>query len=103
MHSSAKGGQYTNMDVDCDGANNSAGKCSNDPSGQGVTAFKDEVKKFGIPDLDANLHPYIVFGNEEHSPQFKPQKYGMEPLSVMAVVCNGKLVRTLSDPEETVS
>ncbi|KAB8267848.1 fungal chitosanase of glycosyl hydrolase group 75-domain-containing protein [Aspergillus minisclerotigenes] len=91
MHSSAKGGQYTNMDVDCDGANNSAGKCSNDPSGQGVTAFQDEVKKFGIPDLDANLHPYIVFGNEEHSPQFKPQKYGMEPLSVMAVVCNGKL------------
>ncbi|GMF75065.1 unnamed protein product [Aspergillus oryzae] len=104
MHSSAKGGQYTNMDVDCDGANNSAGKCSNDPSGQGVTAFKDEVKKFGIPDLDANLHPYIVFGNEEHSPQFKPQKYGMEPLSVMAVVCNGKLaslsMAELCFPEE---
>ncbi|KNG89433.1 chitosanase [Aspergillus nomiae NRRL 13137] len=91
MHSSAKGGQYTNMDVDCDGANNSHGKCSNDPSGQGQTAFKDEVKKFGISDLDANLHPYIVFGNEDDSPEFKPQKHGMEPLSVIAVVCKGQL------------
>lgn len=91
MHSSRNGGQYTNMDVDCDGANNSAGKCSNDPSGRGETAFKDDVKDFGISDLDANLHPYVVFGNEGDSPKFNPQKHGMEPLSVMAVVCNGKL------------
>ncbi|GFF57350.1 hypothetical protein IFM51744_09176 [Aspergillus udagawae] len=87
--SSAKG--YTNMDIDCDGANNSAGKCANDPSGQGQTAFKSDVKKFGISDLNANVHPYVVFGNEEHSPKFSPQSQGMQPLSVMAVVCNGQL------------
>ncbi|KAE8376156.1 fungal chitosanase of glycosyl hydrolase group 75-domain-containing protein [Aspergillus bertholletiae] len=90
MHSS-KGGEYTNMDIDCDGANNTAGKCANDKSGQGITAFQDEVKKFGISDLDANLHPYIVFGNEDHSPHFNPQEYGMEPLSVMAVVCKNQV------------
>jgi chitosanase len=87
--SSSKG--YTNMDIDCDGANNSAGKCANDPSGQGQTAFKSDVKKFGISDLNANVHPYVVFGNEEHSPSFSPQSHGMQPLSVVAVVCNGQL------------
>ncbi|KAA8647849.1 hypothetical protein EYZ11_003627 [Aspergillus tanneri] len=90
MHNSGKN-EYTNMDIDCDGANNSAGKCANDPSGRDITAFQDEVAKFGIKDLDANIHPYVVFGNEDHSPSFKPQKYGMKPLSVMAVVCGGKL------------
>ncbi|KAJ5212877.1 hypothetical protein N7449_000046 [Penicillium cf. viridicatum] len=68
LHSISKGGAYADMDVDCDGANNSEGGCSNDPSGQAVTAFQNEVKHFGIKDLDANIHPYIVFGNEEHKP-----------------------------------
>lgn len=80
------------MDIDCDGANNSAGGCSNDPSGQGETAFKDTVKTYGIPDLDANIHPYVVFGNEGASPSFNPQSKGMKPLSVMAVVCNNQVV-----------
>jgi chitosanase len=80
------------MDIDCDGANNSAGRCSNDPSGQGETAFKDTVKSYGIADLNANVHPYVVFGNEGASPSFNPQSKGMEPLSVMAIVCNNQLV-----------
>lgn len=92
LHSSSNGGTYADMDIDCDGANNSAGACSNDPSGQGQTAFKDDVKEFGISDLNANVHPYVVFGNEDGNPKFDPKKYGMEPLSVMAVVCNGQLV-----------
>jgi len=50
------------------------------------------VKKYGIPDLDANLHPYVVFGNEEHSPSFDPEAHGMERLSVMAIVCNNQVV-----------
>nr|QHW12272.1 chitosanase [Aspergillus oryzae] len=92
--SSSKG--YTNIDIECDGVNNSAGKCANDPSGHGETArrggfFKSDVKKFDISDLDANIHPYVVFGNEDHSPKFKPQSHGMQPLSVMAVGCNGQL------------
>ncbi|CCT70428.1 probable chitosanase precursor [Fusarium fujikuroi IMI 58289] len=85
-------GNYDNMDIDCDGANNHAGACSNDPSGQGETAFKDTVKNYGIPDLDANVHPYVVFGNDGASPSFDPQQHGIKPLSVMAVVCNGEVV-----------
>ena len=84
------------MDIDCDGANNSAGACANDPSGQGQTAFKDTVKGYGIKDLDANLHPYVVFGNEGSSPSFNPQSKGMKPLSVMAVVCSNQVVRTVT-------
>ncbi|RFU78358.1 chitosanase csn1 [Trichoderma arundinaceum] len=84
-------GNYDNMDIDCDGANNSAGDCSNDPSGQGETAFKDSVQNFGIEDLDANIHPYVVFGNEGANPSFAPQDHGLEPLSVMAIVCNNQV------------
>ncbi|EAS28569.3 chitosanase [Coccidioides immitis RS] len=79
------------MDVDCDGANRSAGDCKNDPSGQDQTAFKDEVKKYGIPDLDSNKHGYVVLGNEGSSPSFNPAEYGIKPLSVVAVVCNNRL------------
>ncbi|KAL6904076.1 putative chitosanase CSN1 [Trichoderma evansii] len=84
-------GNYDNMDIDCDGANNTGGKCANDPSGQGETAFKDTVKSYGISDLNANVHPYVVFGNEGASPSFNPQSKGMKPLSVMAVVCNNQV------------
>lgn len=79
------------MDIDCDGANNSAGACANDPSGQSETAFKDTVQTFGISDLDANIHPYVVFGNEGGSPSFNPSP-SMKPLSVMAIVCNNQVV-----------
>ncbi|OAA70197.1 endo-chitosanase [Akanthomyces lecanii RCEF 1005] len=84
-------GRYDNMDIDCDGANRTGGACANDPSGQGETAFKDTVKSYGIPDLDANVHPYVVFGNDGGSPSFNPQAHGIKPLSVMAVVCNGQV------------
>jgi hypothetical protein len=84
---------YDNMDIDCDGANNSAGDCANDPSGQGQTAFVDTVSQYGIQDLDANLHPYVVFGNSGGSPSFNPEDHGLQPLSVMAVVCNNQVVR----------
>ncbi|KAL7941481.1 glycoside hydrolase family 75 protein [Trichoderma barbatum] len=84
-------GNYDNMDVDCDGANNSGGACANDPSGQGQTSFQDTVQSFGIEDLDANIHPYVVFGNEGDSPSFAPQDFGMEPLSIVAVVCNDQV------------
>ena len=80
------------MDIDCDGANNSAGDCANDPTGQGQTSFVDTVSTYGISDLDANLHPFVVFGNGGASPSFNPQDHGMSPLSVMAVVCNGQVV-----------
>lgn len=77
------------MDIDCDGVDDKAGDCSNDPSGYGETAFKYTVQSYGISDLNANIHPYVVF-NEP--PFFNPEKYGMKPLSVMAVVCNNQVV-----------
>ncbi|KAJ5300326.1 uncharacterized protein N7443_005328 [Penicillium atrosanguineum] len=91
LHTSSNSGGYADMDVDCDGADNGAGVCSNDPSGQGQTAFKDEVSKYGISDLNANIHPYVTFGNEGSRPSFNPKDYGVQPLSVMAVICNGNL------------
>lgn len=95
LHSQNNGGEYADMDVDCDGANNSAGDCANDPSGQGQTAFQDVVQSYnvGLEDLDANIHPFVVFGNSGSSPSFDPQAYGIEPLSIMAVICNGQLVK----------
>lgn len=78
------------MDVDCDGLNDKGGDCGTDETGKGETAFKDQLNQYGIEDLDANLHPYVVFGNTN----FDPQEYGMEPLSVMAVVCNNQVVRS---------
>ncbi|PWY87547.1 putative fungal chitosanase [Aspergillus heteromorphus CBS 117.55] len=87
LHSSSNGGQYDNMDVDCDGAHASGGDCGDDPSIQGQTSFQDQVVQYGISDLDANVHPYVVFGNTN----FDPQSSGMQPLSVMAVVCGGQL------------
>jgi chitosanase len=90
-------GKYWDMDIDCDGAKHLAGKCANDPSGQNVTAFQDQIKSISggaIGDLNSNIHPYVVFGNDGSSPSFDPQSKGMVPLSVMAVVCNGQLVST---------
>jgi chitosanase len=76
------------MDVDCDGADNTNGKCANDPTGQSITAFQDEVSGFGIKDLDANLHSYVVLGTRN----FDPRGVGVESLNVVAVVCNDQLV-----------
>lgn len=84
----------TNMDIDCDGTGGRRGRCGSSTDTQSETAFKDQVRKYGIKDLNADIHPYVVFGNEgDYSPTFNPQDHGMKPLSVMAVVCGNKLVR----------
>ena len=38
------------------------------------------------------VHTYVVFGNQQTHPSFHPRNFGIEPLSVMAVVCGKKLV-----------
>ncbi|GKZ26241.1 hypothetical protein AbraIFM66951_004429 [Aspergillus brasiliensis] len=83
LHSPSAGGQYDNMDIDCDGANSHGGNCGYDESIQDQTSFKDIIVSsgYGIPDLDANIHPYVVFGNTDYD----PQRDGMWPLSVMGV------------------
>ncbi|KAL2013502.1 hypothetical protein VTN00DRAFT_1027 [Thermoascus crustaceus] len=79
------------MDVDCDGDDRTAGKCSNDNSGQDQTTFQQIVKGYGFSDLNANIHGYVVFGNEGAKPSFEPKEAGMKPLSIMAVICNNQL------------
>ncbi|KAI3317433.1 chitosanase [Xylariaceae sp. AK1471] len=94
------GGALADMDVDCDGVQGSAaddGRCGNSGDTQSVTSFADTVRGYGqgVRDLDANIHPYVVFGNTGENPgytNFDPQEYGIEPLSVIAVVCGDKLV-----------
>ncbi|KAJ9613518.1 hypothetical protein H2200_003460 [Cladophialophora chaetospira] len=81
-------GQLADMDVDCDGRPNSI--CSGGGDTQGQTSFQDQVSQFGIPDLNAAIHDYVVFGNEngENKPNWPVidvQKYGIRPLSIMAV------------------
>lgn len=89
-----------NMDVDCDGAQGGHaddGRCGSSHDTQSVTSFQSTVERYGkgIHDLNANVHPYVVFGNTgtRHGwKTFDPQEYGIEPLSVIAVVCGDKLV-----------
>ncbi|KAI5456792.1 family 75 glycoside hydrolase [Mariannaea sp. PMI_226] len=93
-------GALVNMDIDCDGIQGSAaddGRCGSSGDTQSMTSFMDTVASYGqgVKDLDANVHPYVVFGNtgsKKGYVNFDPQHYGIEPLSVMAVVCGDKLI-----------
>jgi len=88
------------MDIDCDGAQGGPaddGRCGASTDTQSVTSFQWMLQRYGkgIRDLNANVHPYVVFGNTGSRPgwkTFNPQEYGVEPLSVMAVVCGDQLV-----------
>lgn len=89
-------GNLVNMDIDCDGAQGKGnGDCDSSGDTQPQTTFQDEVKKYGIKDLNAYVHSYVVLGNDGSKKgyvTFDPQKYGIEPLSIVAVVCGDKMV-----------
>lgn len=95
-----KKGQLVNLDVDCDGVQGGPaddGRCESSDDTQSVTSFQWVLEEYeqGQEDLDANVHPYVVFGNEGEKkgwPTFDPEEHGIEPLSLMAVVCGDKLV-----------
>lgn len=97
------------MDIDCDGIQDGPandGRCGTSDDTQSITSFQYIVEGYGTSqkDLDANAHPYVVFGNEGTKAgwkTFNPQNYGIEPLSVMAVVCNNKLA-SLPLPNPTI-
>lgn len=99
VYISGQSSQLTNMDVCCDGIQDGPaddGRCETDPSLLSITAFQYLVEGYGTgqKDLDANAHPYVVFGNTGDTPgwpTFNPQDHGIEPLSVMAVVCGDQL------------
>ncbi|KAF1991215.1 glycoside hydrolase family 75 protein [Aulographum hederae CBS 113979] len=94
--------KLANMDIDCDGTQDGPGddgRCGSSDDTQGTTSFADTVAGYnkGVDDLNAYVHPYVVFGNADDSGSgnyetFDPREYGVEPLSLMAVVCGDKLI-----------
>ena len=90
------------MDIDCDGTQGGVGddgRCGSSTDTQDQTSFEDTVQNYnkGVDDLNSYVHSYVVFGNVGNKggnwPNFDPEAHGIEPLSVMAVVCgNGKMV-----------
>lgn len=96
------------MDIDCDGnqdepsSNANDGRCGNSGDTQSDTSFEDTVASYGesgLKNLNPYVHPYVVFGNSNDRgtsgyATFEPTKYGVEPLSLMAVVCNNQVVST---------
>ena len=53
------------MDIDSDGAKNSLCRIEPGSDTRSVTSFQGTVKKFGISELDASIHDYVVFGNAD--------------------------------------
>ncbi len=98
MYLQGKNGNLVNMDIDCDGAlGEGDGSCDSSQDTQSQTTFKDTVASYGkgIEDLNAYVHSYVVLGNDGSAPgyvTFDPQQYGIEPLSIVAVVCGDKMV-----------
>jgi len=98
------GGKLANMDIDCDGQWGGPaddGRCANDGSHLPITAFQWILEGYnaGITEFNPYVHPYVVFGNfgdADGYTTFDPQTLGIKPLSVMAVVCNNKLVSQLN-------
>ncbi|KAF9877999.1 zn 2cys6 transcription factor [Colletotrichum karsti] len=95
MYIQGKDGQLANMDIDCDGAQTSGdGRCQFSTDTQSQTTFMDTLGTYGKGDLNSYIHPYVVFGNSGTKsgwPNFDPQEHGVEPLSIMAVVCNNSM------------
>lgn len=97
------GSNLANMDIDCDGDQSDPGdgRCGNSGDTQSTTAFEYQVSQYSngkVSDLNANYVPYVVFGNFGTKPgytNFHPQKHGIKPLSVMAVVYKDQLVQHL--------
>jgi hypothetical protein len=97
------GTSLANMDIDCDGIQppgrpGDDGRCGSSTDTQATTAFKNTVQSYGIEDLNAFVHSYVVFGNfNDRGTQppdyvtFDPKAYGVQPLSIIAVVCNDQL------------
>ncbi|GAA5865629.1 hypothetical protein JCM8547_007668 [Rhodosporidiobolus lusitaniae] len=71
----------SNMDVDCDGApDGTSGICEGDGSYQSETAFTDDSGA----SIDAMSVQYVVIDQDD---SFDPTNFGIQPLSVVAVIC----------------
>ena len=87
------GTDLANTDIDCDGDQQNADpRCLGSSDTQPATAFRRQVQRLSnITDLNASIHPYVVLGNVGDV-TFDPRDHGIEPLSVVAVVCGGQLI-----------
>ncbi|KAJ2969536.1 hypothetical protein NQ176_g8611 [Zarea fungicola] len=98
IYMQGSGGQLVNMDIDCDGHQSEGnGDCQSSGDTQGQTTFSDTVASYGkgIDDVDAYIHSYVVLGNQGSKDgyvEFDPQSVGIEPLSLVAVVCGDQLI-----------
>ncbi|KAK8069247.1 hypothetical protein PG994_005863 [Apiospora phragmitis] len=98
-------GQFSSLTIDCNGKRGGpkdTGLCDrlyNEPAKS--TAFQSLVKASRLPvkDLNPYFHPYVAlgdFGDSQRSRSvfvdFDPQDHEVEPLSLVAVLCNGKML-----------
>ncbi len=91
LYLQGENGDLVNMHIDCDGV-------QGDPTDDGRCGHNLDIQaNLAFTDLNSNIMPYVVLGNVNgtsgNSPQFRPQQYGIEPLSLVAVVCGSNLVR----------
>lgn len=92
--------KFSDMDVDCDGAQGGPqddGRCDASTDTQATTAIKWVIEGYdiGISDLNPHEHSFVVFGNSGSKPgwkTFSPRDVGVEPASLMAVVCGDQMV-----------
>lgn len=86
---------------DGDQSDHGDGRCGSSSDTQSMTRFQYEVQQYSaqagnnVEDVNANYISYVVFGNEGSADgytNFNPQDHGIQPLSVMAVVCGDQLV-----------
>lgn len=89
------------MDINCSGYNydpyGGQSWCDDGLDSLRWTRFDDIVARYqnGGPGLSPYIHSFITFGNfgtKKGYVPFDPQSVGIEPLSIMAVVCGDKLV-----------
>lgn len=100
MYLQGAGGALADMDIDCDGIQKGPGddgRCGSSSDTQSQTSFMDTLQGYGqgVKDLNAYVHPYVVFGNVGSKAGFNnydPKKNNIKPLSLMAVVCGDKMV-----------
>ncbi|KAJ2983003.1 hypothetical protein NQ176_g1009 [Zarea fungicola] len=91
------GGSLVNMDINCNGGpRDGDGSCDKSTDNQPLTYFREISESYNNgSDLNAYVHPFVTFGNygtKRSYPTFDPRSVGIEPYSIMAVVCGDKLV-----------
>ncbi|KIW02779.1 uncharacterized protein PV09_05841 [Verruconis gallopava] len=94
------GSDFASMSVDCNGdqSDRGDGRCGSAQESYHQTYWKDIVEFYSkgkVFDVNTNFIPYVEFGNyapEASGTKFDPTQWGIQPLSVMAVICGDKIV-----------